>query len=210
MKLLVFDTETNGLPKNINDSIFNSSSFPHMLQLSYILYETDNYTIIKSSNKYIKNVTNNEDSFKINKISQTMIDNGNDIKSVLLDFINTIKLCDMIVAHNYKFDKRIIMAECARHNLFYKLNFNIKNKKYYCTMLETIEICKIPSMYNNNSYKYPKLIELHEKLFNEPINQNLHNSFVDSIFTLKCFIKLIYNTDILSVTNEFNYLLENV
>ena len=84
MKLLVFDTETNGLPKNINDSIFNSSSFPHMLQLSYILYETDNYTIIKSSNKYIKNVTNNEDSFKINKISQTMIDNGNDIKSVLL------------------------------------------------------------------------------------------------------------------------------
>ena len=41
MKVLVFDTETTGLTKVKNPSIFDFDKWPYILQLSYILYDTE-------------------------------------------------------------------------------------------------------------------------------------------------------------------------
>ena len=41
MKVLVFDTETTGLPTERNASITNMEAWPHIVQLSYILYDVD-------------------------------------------------------------------------------------------------------------------------------------------------------------------------
>ena len=38
MKVLVFDTETTGLPKGKNPSIYKTELWPHIIQLSYIVY----------------------------------------------------------------------------------------------------------------------------------------------------------------------------
>ena len=40
MKVLIFDTETTGLPLERNPSIYDSSMWPYIVQLSYILYDT--------------------------------------------------------------------------------------------------------------------------------------------------------------------------
>ena len=107
MKILVFDTETNGLPESYNASIFETDKYPYIMQVSYILYDTEVKKIIKTTNSYIKNVEIKEESYKINNISQDMINNGEDIINVLNDFIETVKICDLLIAHNYSFDKKI-------------------------------------------------------------------------------------------------------
>lgn len=211
MKVLVFDTETNGLPENRFESVFNTEKFPYVMQISYILYDSSSLNIIKTGDKYINNVEIKEESFKINKITKEMIDNGHNIKNVLEDFINVVKECDILVGHNYKFDKKIIMVECVRNKLFYKFNYIQKQKKYFCTMINSKKICKIPSMYKLGDYKLPKLIELHESLFNQPIVcDKLHNSLVDCIFTLKCYIMITQNINIFEKSDEFNILLSNI
>lgn len=210
MKVLVFDTETNGLPEDKFESIFNVDKFPYIMQISYILYDDESFNIIKVGDKYVNNVEIKEESFKINKITKQMIDNGENIKNVLTDFINIVKESDILVGHNYNFDKKIVMVECVRNKLFYKFNYILKQKQYYCTMRNSKEICKIPSIYKIGDFKLPKLIELHESLFKEQIKTDkLHNSLVDCIFTLKCYIMMIKNVNIFNHNNECQFLLEN-
>ncbi len=43
--------------------------------------------------------------------------------------------------------------------------------------------------------KSPKLSELYEKLF-DTIPENLHDSMVDTLLCLKCFIKMKYKKDV--------------
>ena len=40
MLILVFDTETTGLPTERNASIFDNDKWPYIVQLSYIIYDT--------------------------------------------------------------------------------------------------------------------------------------------------------------------------
>ena len=70
-------------------------------------------------------------------------------------------------------------------------------KNIYCTMKESIDLCNIQmiSKFGKEYKKFPKLSELHEKLFGI-IPKNLHNSLIDILITLRCFMKLKYNRDI--------------
>ena len=58
--------------------------------------------------------------------------------------------------------------------------------KSICTMKATVDFCKIP---DNYGYKYPKLQELHKKLFGYPF-EDAHNAMTDIIATKKCFFEL--------------------
>ena len=62
--------------------------------------------------------------------------------------------------------------------------------------------------FNTINLKYPKLIELHEKLFDKSPN-NLHNSFNDILVTLRCFMKLKYNLDLIDDCIKFKKYSEN-
>ena len=46
MKVLVFDTETTGLPNGRNPSILNTHDWPYIVQLSYIIYVVSNNLIL--------------------------------------------------------------------------------------------------------------------------------------------------------------------
>jgi hypothetical protein len=77
---------------------------------------------------------------------------------------------------------------------------NIKNK--YCTMKESIELCNIERENKRGKYlKYPTLSELHNKLFGV-IPKNLHNSLNDVLISLRCFLKLKYDVDVVEKNNE--------
>ena len=56
MKILIFDTETSGLPEEKNCSVLSTHKWPYILQLSYILYDTETNRIIKYVNmfRYLK------------------------------------------------------------------------------------------------------------------------------------------------------------
>lgn len=207
MKVLVFDTETTGLPER-NASIKDTEKWPYIIQLSFVCYDTSSNNIIKKYDNYIKiksGIELTDEVKKITNIDETKIENGVNIREALNEFNKYMNISNMIVAHNVSFDKRVIMVECIRNKIkqqFVKFNYNKQTRiNEYCTMKNNID------MFENK--KYPKLIELHKKIFDEDIN-NLHNSFVDILVTLRCYIKITYNRDIIDILelknlfNEYN------
>lgn len=221
MKFLIFDTETTGLSqtKIINQETL--SKWPHIVQFSYIIYDMKN-GIIVSKDCIIKlnGITIPEDSTKIhgisNKISQ---EKGENIEIILKEFFYYLREVDFLVGHNISFDINMIIVELLRiiygrlypkeHIDAYKydLHFLQNFKNIFCTLTQSIELCAIKATdkFGKEYNKWPKLSELHQKLFGTTPN-NLHNSFIDILVTLRCFIKLKFDNDLSKTSREFNKL----
>ena len=205
MKVLVFDTETTGLPEK-RASIYDNSKWPYIIQLSYILYDmSNNSALIK--NNYIKineSVIISPDSFNIHHISREILDEcGINIVLALREFNECLKRCDVVVGHNISFDKRLIFVECFRHNIKQYFTQFIDNKQIakpeFCTMKNTTQFCKLERLSKTNQIysKHPKLSELYSLLFpEEPLPVDLHNSLIDVAMTLRCYLKYVANFDI--------------
>jgi|LauGreSuBDMM15SN_2_FD.fasta_scaffold01260_5 DNA polymerase III epsilon subunit-like protein len=215
MRVIVFDTETTGLPQSKIINPDTLTSWPHIVQFSYVVYDVSNNDIPISFDKVVKltdGITIPEDSTLIHGITNEMsIKTGFPIYEILDKFFHSLKNADMLVGHNISFDINMVKVELLR--LIYSNNFNVSEKeitryKYnlhlltnftniYCTLQESIDFCNIKavSKYGKEYLKYPKLVELHKKLF-ETIPHNLHNSFNDILVTLRCFMKLKYDLDL--------------
>lgn len=180
---IVFDVETTGLPKSYNAPPILHHLWPHIVQFSWIInnnnkLEEKSY-IIKPTNYIIP-----DDSIKIHGITNNeAFTNGVNIEFVLNLFREDCSKVDYLVAHNSSFDISVIYAACHRTNN--SLCFE-KDKKVICTMKSTTDLCKLKNPKYNN-YKYPKLGELYEFLFNKKPNVKLHNSLEDSRITLLCY-----------------------
>ena len=215
MKVLVFDTETSGLPEK-DASIYDKSKWPYIIQLSYILYDlSNNSSLIK--NNYIKldeSITISQESFNIHNISREILNaQGIHIVPALKEFNECLKICDIVVGHNISFDKRLIFVECFRHNVtqyFIRYEDNKKiHKPEFCTMKNTTQFCKLERLSKTNQVynKMPKLSELYALLFpSEPLPKDLHNSLIDVAITLRCYIKYVYNSDIVEVNDALKEL----
>jgi DNA polymerase III epsilon subunit-like protein len=220
MRFLVFDTETTGLPKSKYISPSTLQQWPHIVQFSYAIYDTSLNDIILTKDHIIKlpeDILISEDSTKIHGISnQISAKSGVYINDVLSEFFYFLRGVDILIGHNIEFDINMIKVELLRivneNSLtqekikFYKyeLHFLTNFKNISCTLKDTIEFCNIQSINKSGkSYlKYPKLSELHEKLFNTTPT-NLHNSFNDILVTLRCFMKLKHNIDLIDNCNSF-------
>src|SRR5690606_39811823 len=77
---------------------------------------------------------------------------------VLVQFHTLVDRCDYLVAYNLYFDEKIILAEFLRNHL----SNNFLGRKRICTMRGAVEYCALPGPYG---YKWPKLIDLHKRLF---------------------------------------------
>ena len=211
MLVLVFDTETTGLPKNREINKNTISGWPSIVQFSYVIYDTQNNQIVKEFDRIIKVYTNvviSDECIKIHGITNEMSSaQGVIIQTVLLEFFTDVSSADLIVGHNIDFDIKMIKSELFRltyHDNTDDLLIYIKCLKQldsltniYCTMKETKQLCNIEAQYKNgNKYiKFPKLRELYEFLFKE-LPTGFHNSLNDVKYTLRCFVKVKFNTDI--------------
>ena len=201
MIILVFDTETTGLPSERNASVNATEKWPYIVQLSYILYNTDTYEVLELENDIINidsSVIISKKSTEIHKITYDVCKSqGISIIQAIDKFNSAIKKCNYIIAHNMEFDKSLIIVECIRNNIDILLKDSTINK--YCTMKNSTNLCKIKrtSYSGNIYYKYPTLMELYVHLFNI-IPEGLHNSIIDVLICLRCFCKMQYKQDILS------------
>ncbi len=188
-KYLIFDVETTGLPLKRNAKISDVNNWPRIVQLAFGIYDNDG-NCLEEHNYIIKpnNYSIPENSIKIHKITnEYALENGDDINFVLNLFLEKIQNVNYLVAHNLKFDKTILESELYRNNI--KYNFENLGLKEFCTMESSTEFCKLlPFRYNK--YKWPKLEELHSKLFNNDIVDGFHNALVDIQICKKCLFKL--------------------
>ena len=207
MKVLVFDTETSGLPKERNPSIYDTDKWPHVMQVSYIIYNTETGEIDEKYDAYIKLntwVVVDPVSEGIHGITREIMDTkGVPIQEALVRVRDALGKVDICVGHNVSFDKRFMIVEGIRNSI--RMNFPAD----YCTMKNGKQICKIDFTFSNGEkgFKFPKLMELYEHLFpGIPAPQNLHNSFADTIITLKCYCKMAHDVNLSLDSREFRVL----
>jgi DNA polymerase III epsilon subunit-like protein len=223
MKILIFDTETTGLPKSKIISEDTLDKWPHIVQFSYLLFDVSENTIVETNDYIIKmkdGIVIPPESIAIHRITNEISENqGVSIEVALKHFFLTLRKVDLLVGHNISFDINMLYIELLRiiysqtvinpYKLDLHLITNFKNT--YCTMQESFDLCSIKktNKYGKEYKKFPKLSELHEILFK--INpKNLHNSLVDILITLRCFMKLKYEKDILLDCNNYIEIVNNL
>jgi|FLOH01.1.fsa_nt_gi DNA polymerase III epsilon subunit-like protein len=223
MRVLVFDTETTGLPKKSAGkevTFTNEVDWPHIVQFSYVVYNTESLALEQLVDEIIKvpkGVEFTPESVRLHGITPEKSNvKGKNIDDVLLEFTRVCEQADVIVAHNIAFDINMIKAEFYRILKRSVLNEPLESpnttrrrigldqfasmtmsKTFSCTMRENTDLCdiRIKRPDNTEYKKYPTLSELHAKLFNI-VPSKLHNSLHDVIVCLRCFYKVTYDTDI--------------
>ena len=221
MRTLVFDSETTGLAKTQIISPSTIHLWPHIVQFSYIIFDTESNKIVKIKDSIIKvpdGFIIADENAKIHGITtEISLVQGTNLQPVLEEFFADFDSADHIVGHNISFDINMIKAELQRlimnssdtklQEYLTKIN---TSTKFYCTRQETIELCAIElkDKYGRPYKKFPKLVELYQKMFGVT-PKNLHNSLNDVIVCLRCFIKLKYEIDIVERSEEVKQMIKD-
>jgi DNA polymerase III epsilon subunit-like protein len=224
--IFIFDVETTGLiPYDTQIHVKNIEKLPHIIQLSYLIYDSKKKDIIKKYNSYVQIPTHVEipkNVIELTKINKKKCKKyGKPILNVLKDFYDGYMMCDKIVAHNLKFDKNMILVELCRNGMLLSQSmpyiFTLFNEKYhskynietYCTMQNSIELCSIMVQSKTPGKppykKWPKLSELYSYLFtDEELPEDLHNSYIDTLICLRCYLRIAYNIEVVDFKNLCN------
>lgn len=185
---LFFDTETMGLAKDWNARVHNLRNWPRIVQLAWTLTD-DNGEVLTFRNRIIdpEDMEIPEASSKIHGITTDEARlNGIKIETVLAEFATALDISNALIAHNINFDYKVIGAEYLRlggENTYQK----IKEADRICTMHASTDFCKLQS--GRATYKWPKLQELHKKLFKEEFD-GAHDAMADVNAMIRCFFKL--------------------
>lgn len=188
--LLVFDTETTGLPQFTkyrgyhepkNTQFYDKA---RVLSISWILIDETTMRESDPQTYYIK-----PDGFKISPESilihgiteELANEKGVPISVVFATLKSALHNVTHIIAHNISFDVHVLASECHRYNM-HALATDLKSKQRYCTMAEGKKVLRLP--------KNPKLGELYHTLFAKNI-ENAHDAKYDTLNCCRCFLALI-------------------
>lgn len=182
--VIVFDTETNGLPKNYKADMRQVDNWPRVVQLAWAMYGIDG-DLLKKEQYLIKpeGWVIPDEASKVHGITQEQAElNGIAMQNALLLFVADYVQCNTMVAHNIDFDYKVLGAEMIRN----KVSVARRITRQVCTMNASTNLCAIPGNYG---YKWPKLEELHNHLFGEGFD-GAHEALVDVLACGKCFFEL--------------------
>jgi DNA polymerase-3 subunit epsilon len=190
--IVFFDTETTGLPNWKNPEV----NTPRMVQLGLIV--TDSYgrimrtlgVIFKSEGYSISKELSDIHGITDEIALVYGMGRTNEFFWMLSDIFHN---AEVIVAHNYSFDKIILNGEFALAGIG-----KLDDSKAFCTKEHSMEVCKLSfsssSSYGNKflnkqRYKWPKLSEAYKFLFNEDL-KGAHDALTDVRATMRIYFEL--------------------
>jgi DNA polymerase-3 subunit alpha len=184
---LIYDTETTGLPKDYNAPITDAENWPRLVQLAWQLHAADG-SLIKVDNFIVKpegfDIPYNSE--QVHGIStQKAFDEGIPLQEALDRFTAILKETKIVAGHNIEFDINIMGAEYLRVGD----TEPITPLPSIDTKDESTDFCAIPGG-RGGQFKWPKLTELHVKLFGEEFDE-AHNAAADVAATARCLLELI-------------------
>lgn len=187
MKILFFDSETNGLPIDYKASYTDVDNWPRVISLAWILADENRkvhahgYDLI-----YPDGWEMPTEKFWTDKgyTQENNIAHGKKIADVLTLFLAAKQEADLLVAHNLNFDHRIVWAEFIRAGMEPRSGMN-----KLCTMMKGTSVAKIPAA-KGRGYKWPKLEELYTFLFRAQM-ENAHDAGADVRACMDCFYRMI-------------------
>jgi DNA polymerase III epsilon subunit-like protein len=179
MKILVFDTETTGLPNDSSLTALQSpDNWPHLVSISWAVLDSESNSVMKTHCYIVKpgKWTIPDEASRIHGVTQTKaIEFGIPLRDVMEAFNG--EQCDIMVAHNLKFDLNVVM-----NAIIWDLGIPFKGfaKRKMCTMEIGRLMCKLPGRFG---YNYPKLKELYENVLGHlPKTEQLHNALFDTLY----------------------------
>lgn len=213
-RVIVFDVETTGR---------GSPKYIEIVQLSYILYNTETQTIEYRTMQPRDIVKINATSIpkETSDIHGIFIKDTYDkrpIKDHIDEFIEVFNQADIYVGQNIGFDIRMIRGQITKY--YHTLQEGEEKQKYdaflsrflepslktptkndakarsknaYCTMKNSKGICDEISRERIASRQ---LKEIHKILFKQSVGGQLHNALTDVAVTLRIFLKLTRDIDI--------------
>ena len=217
-RILIIDTETNGLPTNRWASPSNYRVFPAILQISWRIYNVvqANEMICLTNRTYNVHLPDdipwNKQSSEIHGISEVDARRGRSAQIVLLELAQHLRTVDVIIAHNLSFDDPIIRAAGYRvaaqiassgattrnrARIIKQLTHQWPNCNTLCTMNNMRDIMKLPAsakqlQYKSlGPYKSPSLGEMYEWLFGHPYRGIRHSASADVDCLSECISKII-------------------
>lgn len=163
MRILVFDTETTGLPpRSITYRVTKAWKNCRLVQIAWRIYnecgipiEPTECFIVKPDDFIIPDVAANIHGITTEYAQKE----GIDIQIILTRFEEVLKTVDLLVAHNMEFDKSLMLSELYRYKMTNVVK-EMEEKPTQCTMLMTSKPYE----------KWNKLTELYEKCFGEVPN----------------------------------------
>lgn len=180
--IFVFDTETTGLPpRGVPPSEKDKWNQCRIVQIAWEIYHPMTEELIARECFTIK-----PDNFEIPQraaeihgiTTERAREEGVDIHVVFDALKVHIPSIDTVVAHNIVFDNNVLLAELHRYDQL-DLVSTWTCKKKECTMLMA------------KSKKWPKLIELYQRLFGaEDPGVTLHRADADVAICAKCYFAL--------------------
>ena len=202
MSYLIFDTETTGIPNK--HCALTDCGQPHIVQLAALLLN-EHYEVVQELNTLIK-PTNWIINYESELIHGWTTDDcefmGENIEDALSYFFHMLEDASLIVAHSIEFDLTMIDIECAR----LQITNQARNTQPFCTMKESINICRIP--YKKNKFKYPSLEEAAYCLNGIVLDEEKqHDALYDTIICSEILKHLLHTGIIFNAYNtKINYI----
>jgi DNA polymerase III epsilon subunit-like protein len=160
---LFFDTETNGLPKNMKAPMTEIDNWPRVIQLAWSLRDVDGKVIAERCNLIIP------DGWEIPK-EKFWIDNGYatetnqfhgyHMAAELRIFAEALNRCELLIAHNMDFDHPVLGAEMIRYGVRAE-----RRVDKFCTMKSTTTL--VGAKNSRGGVKWPNLTDLHTFCFGQ-------------------------------------------
>lgn len=186
--VLVFDTETTGLPDFKAPA--HAEHQPHIVQLAWKVYH-DGVCVISESTLIDSNHESHPNAERVHRKTMKIRKHfGVPIDHALNRLFEDAIVSDLIVAHNRQFDMRMIAREA--YHLYPQdekvtpwSTFNAKDG--YCTMMNSTNICRIPGP---RGFKWPKLDEAYRHLVDPAGFAGAHDAMVDVEACAKVYFEL--------------------
>jgi DNA polymerase-3 subunit epsilon len=180
MKILIFDTETTGLPTKRVDAAFGPNIWPHIVSIAWMVLDSDTNKILTQKSYVVKPeawVIPEESTAIHGVIHDYALRYGKELGPVINEFLETEY--DILVAHNLAFDENVLMNAILWD--LKRPDFQGFKKPKFCTMNLSRDMCRLPYPSGYPGLKPPKLVELYEHIFHKkPIKSRLHGSFYDT------------------------------
>lgn len=197
MLIMVYDTETTGLPDFKQPS--EAPQQPHLVELAASLFDTNTGNQVEGFSTLIKpeGWFSDPEALKAHGITHDMAMADGIPEATAINWL--LKMHDRAaqrVAHNEAFDQRIVRIGIKRYGLGLPgwtelaqeqrdvIADEFKAKPAYCTCNATKPICKLPPTDRmkktgfGRGFKAPKLSEAYKHLFGEEL-QGAHRAHVD-------------------------------
>lgn len=184
---IFFDTETTGTPRNYKAPPTDTDNWPRMVQLAWATFDDNTGEMIRGVNFNIK-----PDGWVVGAGAEAvhglslehLNETGRPAQEIIPLFFDDYDASHTLVAHNLNFDYNILAAEAIR----YGLRAKTKIERKVCTMESSTDLLKLRGPFRGQ-YKWPKLAELHQYLFNEDF-EGAHDALIDVKACARCFFEL--------------------